>query len=429
MFPMHPERVPSAYPPPYSEEPQPPTPDFPESPAFCPNPDLILQTAPPLDIAWLAHEVTLNHSPPNPDTIPIGRQEAYSESCKALNARLLSGIYSSLDHGIKIFNTCIDTEITSGSDQILFSNPEPPFSRRRKIPIRSYNPAAEPRTPPSDKKVGGVEDKEVEDIVIYFHGGGLYVGDLDSEDLTCRRICKELACTVYSVDYRLMPQFAAEEAVDDAMVAFSRITGTRNAKRLIVMGSSSGGQLAAMVAARYRKWKSPSRRTEIHGVCLRGPVLCDATEAGDNLPRRLREFHTSMSESFYTSLLSGAAVNSNNRTASKMPLEEASFENLPRHWIQACTNDIYYSDAVLYAECLREAGVDVKLDVLEGWPHTFWLKAPELERAVQVEKDCIEGLRWLLEEVEEKKEQPVKANGGFVPFTDLEFEMKFDCID
>jgi hypothetical protein len=46
---------------------------------------------------------------------------------------------------------------------------------------------------------------------------------------------------------------------------------------------------------------------------------------------------------------------------------------------------------------LKQGGVDVKLDVVEGWPHTFWLKAPYLERAVIAEKDMIEGLRWLLE--------------------------------
>lgn len=46
---------------------------------------------------------------------------------------------------------------------------------------------------------------------------------------------------------------------------------------------------------------------------------------------------------------------------------------------------------------MREARVEVNLDVVEGWPHTFWLKAPYLERAVQAESDMIEGLRQLLE--------------------------------
>jgi len=103
-----------------------------------------------------------------------------------------------------------------------------------------------------------------------------------------------------------------------------------------------------------------------------------------------------MSEGFHTSLLSGAAVNNGNRTTTALPLEVDDLNGMPKHWIQVSTNDIYYSDGACYAEALREAGVDVELDVIEGWPHTFWLKAPYLERAVQAENDMIEGLRWLL---------------------------------
>jgi acetyl esterase/lipase len=104
-----------------------------------------------------------------------------------------------------------------------------------------------------------------------------------------------------------------------------------------------------------------------------------------------------MSDGFYTSLLSSAALNDVNRTTTALPLEAEDLSGMPRHWIQVSTNDIYYSDGACYAEALRAAGVEVKLDVVEGWPHTFWLKAPYLERAVQAESDMVEGLRWLLE--------------------------------
>jgi acetyl esterase/lipase len=54
-----------------------------------------------------------------------------------------------------------------------------------------------------------------------------------------------------------------------------------------------------------------------------------------------------------------------------------------------------YSDGVLYAEALREAGVEVELDIVKEYPHTFWIKAPELEREVEAEAGMLEGLRWL----------------------------------
>lgn len=104
-----------------------------------------------------------------------------------------------------------------------------------------------------------------------------------------------------------------------------------------------------------------------------------------------------MSEAFHTSLLSNAALSNANRTKRVLPLEADDFSAMPRHWIQVSTNDIYYSDGVLYAEALREAGNEVRLDVVVGYPHTFWLKAPCLDRAVQAENDMIEGLRWLVE--------------------------------
>jgi acetyl esterase/lipase len=69
--------------------------------------------------------------------------------------------------------------------------------------------------------------------------------------------------------------------------------------------------------------------------------------------------------------LHNAAVNAENRTVSPLPLEVVDTGGLPKHWIQVCTNDIYYSDGVCYAAALTEAGVEVKLDVVSGWPHTF----------------------------------------------------------
>lgn len=295
------------------------------------------------------------------------RQELYAQSCREQNAALLAGRDAYLKTGIAIN----DGEIS----------PE----NGHRIPIRLYT-----STSPNER----IKES---DVVVYYHGGGLYVGDLDSEDLTCRRICKELGYTVYSVDYRLMTNFTADDAFDDAMTAFLGIIQQRKIGKLVLMGSSSGGQLAAMVSQEYQLNCSPSLRDfKVHGVLLRGPVTCDATEDGVHIPSRFKAFHTSMSPAFHTSLLSSPAVNEGNRVARKMPLE-GHLSGLPRHWIQVSTNDIYYSDGMLYAEALAEAGVQVELDVVSGWPHTFWLKAPYLERAVQAEQDMIYGLRCLFE--------------------------------
>lgn len=411
-------------------------------PPFTPTPSLILNEPPLLDPVWLVYEATYPELlAPKPVSTPAERRAAYSLACRHRNAARRAGPDAELDDGIKVY----DTYTVQHGDH--------------EVPIRSYNPVSRASGPPHPKEeYGDWEGEEVGDIVIYYHGGGLYVGDLDSEDLTCRRICKELGCTVYSVEYRLMPEYTADDAVADAMRAFLGITSVRQARRLVLVGSSSGGQLAAQVSQKYRHTKTKFgdvRSRKIHGVLLRGPVTCDATEGGVYLPPRYKEYHTSMTPAFHTSLLSSPALTKENRTTGALPLE-GDLKGLPRHWIQVCTNDIYYSDGVMYAEALRENGVEVEMDVVEGFPHTFWLKAPELERATEADRDMIDGLRWLLEsplseedakeEAEWRKAEERKAEmkkkvvsgdsgrlrtiprdppGEFIPLSDLEFEKKF----
>ncbi|TVY56581.1 Carboxylesterase NlhH [Lachnellula cervina] len=331
-------------------------------------PTLTLKEPPPLDPAWLAHERTANLLAPKPIiTDPTERQKIYSETCKARNTSLLSSQDKDLNDGIFIQDSFIKAPDENHS-----------------IPIRCYRPS-------------NINDSE--NTIIYYHGGGLTVGDLDSEDLSCRRISKTLQCTVYSPAYRLMPQHHASDALADALTVFHHISqapqpaNANKNNKLVLLGSSSGGQLAAQVSQLARKSIAESGE-KIDGVLLRCPVTCDAA----NLPTGFsRDAHVSMNAAFHTSLLSAPALTAENRTVEKLPLEEGDLGGLPRHWVQACTNDVYYSDGVCYVEALRGQGVDVVVDVVVGWPHTFWLKAPGLERAVEAERDMVQGLRWLLE--------------------------------
>lgn len=120
------------------------------------------------------------------------------------------------------------------------------------------------------------DTKALQGFVVYYHGGGLSVGDLDSEDLSCRRICKEARIIVISVEYRLMPQNPPRKALDDAYDAFLKLTATkRSSERVILAGSSSGGQLAAQVAQLARDSEEVPADT-IDGLLLRCPVTVDA---------------------------------------------------------------------------------------------------------------------------------------------------------
>lgn len=322
---------------------------------------LYFKTAPPLDPAWLDHEQKAGLLLPKPVYASVKeRQPIYSQQCKDLNASMLAGRDAHLAEGINV----LDSTVT-GSDGF-------------EIPIRTYT------------RSNYKNQNSPEDLAIYYHGGGLAVGDVDSEDLSCRRICIEASIKVISVGYRLLPDNSPSVIVTDAFDAFLAIVGGQSIGKLVVIGSSSGGQLACQVSQLARERK-PHEGKAIDGLLVRCPVTCNP----DSLPSKFRQFHTSYSASFSTSL-AGYDPNSPLNRGSNLPLDAVDFHGLPRTFFQECSNDIYYSDGMCYAKALQDAGVDVKIDLILGWPHTFWLKAPQLDRALKAELDMIKGMKWLL---------------------------------
>jgi len=163
----------------------------------------------------------------------------------------------------------------------------------------------------------------------------------------------------------------------------------------LVRRSSSGGQLAALVS-------QTATRGDVDGVLLRCPVTSDAFNGPQYVPEWLRPLHTTArTTEFETSLLGVMKREIPRDGLERMPLETArdDLRGQPRHWIQVCTNDMLYSDGTCYAEALKDAGVEVQVDLVEGYPHTFWLRAPLLPRALDADHAMIKGLRWLLEDM------------------------------
>ena len=330
--------------------------------------DLYLGTAPPLDPEWLQFEESAGLNGPKPIySSPLDRQPVYAEQCRALNSSMMQP--GARDHELSQGIRTTQFAVASSHDGY-------------RIPVLRYETTAE------------VEGAAPRTIILYIHGGGLAVGEADSEDLSCRRIMKESALpslTLYSVGYRLMPAYPASICVSDCRDVFDHIHSLKNEAKLLLVGSSSGGQLAAMVSQ-----AAPKR--SIDGVVLRCPVTSDACSGMEYVPDRLRPLHTSAWEpSFWNSLLGQMKRQTPRDGLERMPLEcpEEALKELPRTWIQVCTNDALYSDGICYAKALEDAGVEVDVDVVPGWPHTFWLKAPQLARALEAERAMLKGLAWV----------------------------------
>lgn len=106
------------------------------------------------------------------------------------------------------------------------------------IPLRIYRP----------------EEPGAAGVLVFFHGGGWVIGDLETADAACRLLCREVGCVVVSVDYRLAPEHPYPAAVDDCWDATRWCAAQREQLggngRLAVAGESAGGTLATVIAQR-----------------------------------------------------------------------------------------------------------------------------------------------------------------------------------
>ncbi len=112
------------------------------------------------------------------------------------------------------------------------------------IPLRLYRPL-------------GSDAGQALPVLVYYHGGGWVIGDLDTHDVLCRQLCNGAGCAVVSVDYRLAPEHRFPAAVEDAIAATRWIHANAqalglDAARFAVGGDSAGGNLAAVVALTER---------------------------------------------------------------------------------------------------------------------------------------------------------------------------------
>ena len=113
------------------------------------------------------------------------------------------------------------------------------------IPLRLYRPS------------GSVETETLP-VLVYYHGGGWVIGDLDTHDSLCRELANGAGCAVIAVDYRMGPEHRFPAAVDDCIAATRWVHANAAAlhldpARLAVGGDSAGGNLAAVVSIAARE--------------------------------------------------------------------------------------------------------------------------------------------------------------------------------
>ena len=205
-------------------------------------------------------------------------------------------------------------------------------------------------------------------LLVYFHGGGFVVGDLETVDGLCRGLANEAGAVVVSVDYRRAPEHPVPAAQDDALAATR--WALRQARRLgadparvAVGGDSAGGTLAAIVAQQLRG-DGPS---PIGLQVLIYPAMDFTFSQTDRDPLLARLPTWQTVDWFDRHAMSGA----DRRDPRISPAFMEDLADVPRALIVTAAVDTFAGDARRYAERLRAAGVDVTVADFDGQLHGF----------------------------------------------------------
>lgn len=225
------------------------------------------------------------------------------------------------------------------------------------VPLRIYGPLAADTTPLP--------------IVIYYHGGGMVVGSIETVDAHCRWLCLEVDCVVVSVGYRLAPEFKFPAGVEDAVAAALYVQDHAasmggDAASLALVGESSGGTLVAVVCHELRRLGRPMPLAQV----LIYPALDSSTE-WDSF-RRFEDgyfFTKKKWQWFLDHYLRNDADVADPRAS---PIRYSNFEGLPSALIVTAGCDPLVDSAKAYADRLAAAGVPVEYRCLETWPHGFF---------------------------------------------------------
>ena len=206
--------------------------------------------------------------------------------------------------------------------------------------------------------------------LVYFHGGGWVIGDLDTHDGVCRLIANAAQCAVISVDYRLAPEHKFPAAVDDAWAATRWIVGHAgqlaiDPTRVAVGGDSAGGNLAAVVALMARDAGGPTLALQV----LQYPVtdLSAETRSYQDFAEGYTLTRTGMRwfKAHYLDKPEDA------RDWRVSPLLAPSLAGVAPALIVTAGFDPLRDEGTAYAERLRDAGVTVDYVCYGGMLHGF----------------------------------------------------------
>jgi acetyl esterase len=223
------------------------------------------------------------------------------------------------------------------------------------MPVRIYAPAGSGPFP----------------VLVFFHGGGWVICDLDTHDGHCRSLCNGAGCVVVSVDYRLAPEHKFPAAPEDCYAATQWVAAhaaeiNGDPARLAIGGDSAGGNLTAVVAQMARDQRGPALLFQLliypaTDFTFTGPSL---TENADGY------FLTAEDMRWFSGYYLRDPADRTNPLAS--PLLAADLSNLPPALVITAEFDPLRDEGEAYGQRLKQAGVPTSISRYPGMIHGFF---------------------------------------------------------
>jgi acetyl esterase len=216
--------------------------------------------------------------------------------------------------------------------------------------------------------------------LVYFHGGGWVIGDLETHDGHCRRLAAYAGVRVLAVDYRLAPEHPFPASHDDALAA-TKWTFDHAAelgidpKRIAVGGCSAGGNLAACVALDL---KGDAARKLAFQLLLY-PVIWPAEQSGTRRSRAEGPILTKEAMDWFEGHL---AADSHAAGRRAMPGQAADLAGLPPALVVTAGHDMLEEEGAAYVDQLHAAGVRAEHLNYPTLVHDFYVM-PDVSPAVE----------------------------------------------
>jgi acetyl esterase len=232
-------------------------------------------------------------------------------------------------------------------------------------------------------------------VLVYFHGGGWVIGNLEAYDATCRALTNAAGCMVVAMEYRLAPEHKFPAAPEDCYAATQWVATNTAAiggdpARIAIGGDSAGGNLTAVVAHMVRDRGGPTLRYQL----LVYPVTdyhFDTASYRENAEGYLL---TKDAMVWFWNHYLRSAADGNSPLAS--PLRAGNLRGLPPAMVLTAEFDPLRDEGEAYAARLQDAGVPVTLKRYEGMIHGFFSLGMVFTQGQQAMADAAAGLRGAL---------------------------------